>query len=38
MLGFGSLETALAFWFTLGAAALCVIWGIAKWNKGKDED
>ena len=32
MLGFGSAEIALAFWLSLGATALCVIYGIVNWN------
>ncbi len=32
MLGLGSVEIALAFWLSIGATALCVIYGIVNWN------
>lgn len=32
MLGFASLEIALAFWMCIAATALCVLYGIVKWN------
>ena len=32
MLGLGSVEIALAFWLSLGATALCVVYGIVNWN------
>jgi len=42
MLGFGSMEIALAFWLSLGSTALCVIYGIVNWNnkgtESKEED
>jgi len=36
MLGFGSLEIALAFWMSIGATVLCVVYGIVKWNDAGD--
>ena len=33
MLGFGSVEIALAFWLSIGSTVLCVIYGIVNWNK-----
>lgn len=33
MLGLGSLEIALAFWLSIGAAVLCVVYGIVNWNE-----
>lgn len=39
MLGLGSLEIALAFWLSIAATALCVIYGIVNWNNsGKTTD
>ena len=32
MLGFGSVEIALAFWLSIGATVLCVVYGIVNWN------
>ncbi len=32
MLGLGSVEIALAFWLSIGATALCVVYGIVNWN------
>eukprot|EP00831_Metopus_contortus_P014060 TRINITY_DN15786_c0_g1_i1.p4 TRINITY_DN15786_c0_g1~~TRINITY_DN15786_c0_g1_i1.p4 ORF type:complete len:224 (-),score=55.05 TRINITY_DN15786_c0_g1_i1:1172-1843(-) len=32
MMGFGSVEIALAFWLSIGSAALCVVYGIVNWN------
>jgi hypothetical protein len=32
MLGFGSVEIALAFWLSIGATILCVVYGIVNWN------
>lgn len=32
MLGLGSVEIALAFWLSVGATAVCVIYGIVNWN------
>lgn len=32
MLGLGSVEIALAFWLSIGATALCVVYGILNWN------
>ena len=38
MLGFGSVEIALAFWLSIGSSILCVIYGIVNWNEtGKDK-
>ena len=37
MLGFGSVEIALAFWLSVGAAALCVVYGIVNWNNKGDK-
>lgn len=40
MLGLGSVEIALAFWLSIGATLLCVVYGIVNWNnsgsKSKD--
>lgn len=36
MLGFGSIEIALAFWLSIGATAVCVVYGIVNWNKSGD--
>ena len=33
MLGFGSVEIALAFYACIGAAIWCIIYGIFNWNK-----
>lgn len=33
MLGLGSVEIALAFWLSIAATALCVIYGIVNWNE-----
>jgi len=39
MLGFGSIEIALAYWLSIGATILCVIYGIVNWNNsGKSVD
>lgn len=32
MLGLGSVEIALAFWLSIGATIICVIYGIVNWN------
>ena len=32
MLGFGSAEMAWVFWLCIAASALCLIYGIVKWN------
>ncbi len=32
MLGFGDLGVTLAFFATLGSAALCVVYGLLHWN------
>lgn len=32
MMGFGSLEIALAFWLSIAATILCVVYGIVNWN------
>lgn len=32
MLGFESAEIALAFWLSIGATILCVVYGIVNWN------
>jgi len=32
MLGFGSVEIALAFWLSIASAVLCVVYGIVNWN------
>lgn len=37
MLGFGSVEIALAFWLSIASAVLCVVYGIVNWNKTGDE-
>jgi hypothetical protein len=37
MLGFGSVEIALAFWLSIAATVLCVVYGIVNWNKTGDE-
>ncbi len=38
MLGFGSLETALAFWCSILATCVCIAWGLWNWNeKGNPE-
>ncbi|WP_343219545.1 symporter small accessory protein [Pseudodesulfovibrio sp. JC047] len=36
MLGFGSIEIALAFWLSIGATVLCVVYGIVNWNNSGD--
>lgn len=36
MLGFGSVEIALAFWLSIGATLLCVVYGIVNWNNSGD--
>jgi hypothetical protein len=33
MLGFGDVWVTLAFLTCLGSTALCVVWGLAKWNE-----
>lgn len=33
MLGFGSVEIALAFWLSIASTILCVVYGIVKWNE-----
>lgn len=33
MLGLGSFTIALAFWLSLGASLLCIVYGLANWNK-----
>ncbi len=39
MLGLGSVEIALAFWMSIGATVLCVVYGIVNWNNsGKVAD
>lgn len=38
MLGMSSLETALAFWLTLGLCVLCIGYGIVKWNDAGKPD
>ncbi len=38
MLGFGSLEVALAYWACLAASALCVVFGALNWNKRGEPD
>lgn len=37
MLGFGSVEIALAFWLSIASAALCVVYGIVNWNETGDD-
>lgn len=37
MLGLGSVEIALAFWLSIGATLICVIYGIVNWNKSGKE-
>lgn len=38
MLGFGSLEVALAYWACLAASALCIVFGALNWNKRGEPD
>lgn len=38
MLGLGSLEMALAFWFCLIGGAFCVWWGWRNWNAPSGPD
>ncbi|WP_348771052.1 symporter small accessory protein [Pseudodesulfovibrio sp. zrk46] len=39
MLGFGSMEIALAYWLSIGATVLCVVYGIVNWNEsGESSD
>jgi len=38
MLGFGSVEIALAFWLSIGSAILCVVYGIVNWNETGSKD
>jgi hypothetical protein len=38
MLGFGSLEVALAYWACLAATTLCVVFGVLNWNKRGEPD
>lgn len=44
MIGLGSLGAVLAFWLSIAAAGLCVVYGILKWHTdgppdtGKYED
>ncbi|WP_324292101.1 symporter small accessory protein [uncultured Pseudodesulfovibrio sp.] len=37
MLGFGSVEIALAFWMSIGATVLCVVYGIVNWNNSGEQ-
>ncbi|WP_277872925.1 symporter small accessory protein [Pseudodesulfovibrio cashew] len=37
MLGFGSVEIALAFWLSIASTLLCVVYGIVNWNKGGND-
>lgn len=38
MLGFGSVEVALAYWLCLAASAFCIIFGCLNWNKKGEPD
>lgn len=38
MLGLGDWGVSLAFLLTLGATALCVIYGLINWNKPSPEE
>jgi len=38
MLGFQDLGTALAYFLTIGAALLCVVYGIINWNKPSPDE
>ncbi|WP_353616776.1 symporter small accessory protein [Desulfovibrio sp. Huiquan2017] len=39
MLGLGSVEIALAFWLSVAATVLCVVYGIVNWNnRGTDKN
>ncbi|MFO7816088.1 MAG: symporter small accessory protein [Thermodesulfobacteriota bacterium] len=38
MLGLGSIGAALAFWLSIAAAALCVVYGIVNWNNKGPSD
>lgn len=37
MLGFGDVWVLLAYALTLGAMALCVVYGVLNWNKPKED-
>jgi len=37
MLGLGSVEIALAFWLSIAATILCVVYGIVNWNNTGDK-
>jgi hypothetical protein len=38
MLGFGSVEIALAYWACILASVFCVAYGALKWNDGGAPD
>lgn len=38
MLGFGDVWVFLGYALTLGAAVLCVVYGILNWNKPKENE
>ncbi len=38
MLGFGDVWVFLGYALTVGAAALCVVYGIMNWNKPKENE
>jgi len=33
MIGLGSGEMALVYWLCIAASILCIIYGVANWNK-----
>ncbi|MFO7717382.1 MAG: symporter small accessory protein [Thermodesulfobacteriota bacterium] len=37
MFGLGSLGAALAFWLSIGAALLCVGYGLRNWNRDQPD-
>ena len=38
MLGLGSVEIALAVWLCILASAVCIVYGIWKWNDKGEPD
>lgn len=38
MLGLGSVEIALAFWLSIAATGLCVVYGIVNWNNSGEPE
>lgn len=38
LLGMGSVEIALAFWLSVGASVLCLVYGLINWNRGGETD